>query len=344
MKNSTYIYQLIELESQSKLNLHQKRELEEWIQLSANNLSDYKAYRKILTYSDRLVAMNRIDADNDLIKVKSRFSKKGQVRKLYHTLQRIAAILVIPLLIYTAWSVSVNLNFGPEKLSMNTTETTFGVRTQIQLSDGSKVWLNSGSKLVYPERFTGKSREVKLTGEAYFEVESDQKHPFYVDMGGYKIKATGTKFNISNYADANEMNTYLEHGVVSLIGYENGNEIKFSQLNEGELVVVDKDKNQFKTIVAGSRKYLGWIDGQLIFEKDPMMDVAARIGRWFNVEVIVKDQLLYDYVFTATFEKESLSEALNLLSYSSPIKYEIIPSHQLNDATYSKRQVIISKK
>lgn len=343
MKNSTHIYQLIELESEKGLSYQEQKELDNWIQSSPDNLDDYNAYKKLMIYSDRLEAMKKIDVSTDLANLKSKLRSGGISRKLIPTFQRAAAILIIPLLIYTAWSISQNIR-EYSTTAMNITETTYGVRTQIELSDGTHVWLNSGSKLIYPKKFAGKSREVKLTGEAYFEVESDRSHPFYVDLGGYKIKATGTKFNISNYSDANNMNTYLKHGVVSLVSYKNGKEIKYGQLQEGELVTLNKHNNKFEIYKADSQKFLGWMDGKLVFDKDPMTDVVARLGRWYNAQVELKDAQLNDYVFTATFEHESLEEALNLLSYSSPIKFEIIPSRQLNDKTYSKRKVIISKK
>lgn len=344
MKNTTEIYRLIELGLHQELNPQQQMELERWIQSSPENLADYNAYKKLLSYSDRLKAMKKIDISGDHNKLKSKLKFRSNRRKLLLTFQRAAAILVIPLLIYSGWSISEDLFQKHSKTALNTTETTYGVRTQIELSDGTHVWLNSGSKLIYPEKFRGKQREVKLTGEAYFEVESDHTHPFYVDLGGYKIKATGTKFNISNYADANNMSTYLKHGVVSLVSFKNGKEIKYGQLQPGELATLNKDNNQFNIHKADGRKFLGWIDGKLVFDKDPMADVAARLGRWYNAEVIVKDVQLNDYVFTATFEHESLEEALDLLSYSSPIKCQIIPSRQLDDKTYSKRKVIILKR
>ena len=344
MKNSTHIYHLIELEFNSVIEPHQLKELGEWVQSSPDNLSDYQSFRKVLDYSERLAAMKEIDTAEDLKALKMKFAPKKKGRNLLITFQRIAAILIIPLLVYTAWSISKNLNQSMDKTAMTSTETTYGVRTQIELSDGSKVWLNSGSNLVYPEKFTGRTRTVKLTGEAYFEVESDSRHPFYVDLGGYQIKATGTKFDIYNYPDSPKMNTYLKDGVVALVGSKNGKEVKYTQLNEGELIVLDKKQNQFSIKKADERKFLGWMDGKLIFDKDPMEDVATRLGHWYNVDVLVDDEQLKDYVFTATFQKETLEEAMQLLSYSSPIKYEIIPSRQLDDSTYSKRHLIISKK
>jgi transmembrane sensor len=90
---------------------------------------------------------------------------------------------------------------------------------------------------------------------------------------------------------------------------------------------------------------LAWIDGSLIFKNDSTNDLAVRLGRWFNAEIIFDHELLKsDYVFTATFKQESLEEAMKLLSYSSPITYKIISGTQLDDSSFSKRKVIISKK
>ena len=339
------IYNLIALEYTNGLDKLQKEELQLWLELSQENRSEYNDVVKLLTYSDRLVAMKRINADRDLLLVKKKLKRGLKTSKLLLNFQRVAAILIIPLLIYTVWTISGLPESIKKSGAMKSSETAFGVRSQIQLSDGTKVWMNSGSKITYPEEFEGDSREVKLVGEAFFQVKSDSKHPFYVDLCGYKIKATGTRFNISNYPEDKEITTYLEHGKVSLLACPNEIQDEPIQLKEKEIIVLNKTKKQYKIQNTDGKKYLGWINGSLIFKNDYTNDVAVRLGRWFNAEIIIDDELSKSgYVFTATFKHESLEEALKLLSYSSPITYKIISGTQLDDSSFSKRKVIISKK
>lgn len=345
MENKDFIYHLIVLEQTSGLDKQQEEELQSWVELAHENRSEYNAIVKLLTYSDRLVSMKKIDADRDLLRVRKRLKRGLRFNKLVLSFQKAAALLIIPLLIYSAWTITALPGNEKRSDAMKTSETAFGVRTQIQLSDGTKVWINSGSKLTYPEEFNGKSREVKLVGEAYFQVESDSEHPFFVDLNGYKVKATGTRFNISNYPEDKEITTFLEHGKVSFLAYPIAKSEAPILLKEKEIIVLNKQKKQYRIENTDGDKYMAWINGSLVFNNDNTNDVAVRLGRWFNAEIIFDDGLSKSgYVFTATFRQESLEEALKLLSYSSPITYKIISGTQMNDSSFSKRKVIISKK
>lgn len=346
MEDKNHIYHLIALEYSNDLNKEQQTQLQYWLEMSVANRSEYNELVKLLTYYNRLGAMKKINVDQDLLSVKKKLHRQTKKNTFFLNFQRVAAILLIPLLIYTAWSLSKYQDHFEKNISLKTSETSFGVRSQIQLSDGTKVFLNSGSRLTYPDEFTGNSREVQLIGEAYFQVESDKEHPFFVDLNGYKIKATGTKFNISNYPEDKLITTYLEHGNVSLLAYTNDKQSEsLHELKEKELIFLKKDEKQFKVVDTDGSRYLAWIDGALIFKNDNTNDVAARFGRWYNAEIVFDNELLKsDYVFTATFKQESLEEALKLLSYSSPITYKIISGSQKDDSSFSKRKVIISKK
>ena len=300
----------------------------------------------VLEYYQRLRQMKQINVERDLSLVKKRFRQPSASKKLLLNFQRVAAILIIPLIIYSVWSIFDRSTANEKIALLKSSETAYGVRSLIQLSDGTKVWLNSGTKLTYPDEFTGKTREVKLEGEAFFQVESDLDHPFYVDLNGFKVKATGTRFNISNYPEDKDISAYLDHGKITLVSSGEGKpEIQVKQLNEKELLVLNKAQRQYDLQQVDGKKQTAWMDGALIFKNDNTHDVGTRLGRWFNAEIVFDDDLQKSgYVFTATFKHESLEEALKLLSYSSPITYKIISANQLDDSSFSKRKVIISKK
>lgn len=346
MEDKDYIYYLITLEFNNQLDVSQGLELRSWLDISPANKSEYNELIKLLNYYHRLSQMKRINVEHDLALVKKRFRQPFSLKKQLINFQRIAAILVIPLIIYSAWSILGRLTTNEKIVLQKSSETAYGVRSQIQLCDGTKVWLNSGTKLTYPDEFIGQTREVKLEGEAYFQVESDFDHPFYVDLNGYKVKATGTRFNISNYLEDKDISTYLEHGKIELVSAVGGvPEILLKQLNENELLVLNKTQQQYNLQQVDGKKQIAWMEGALIFKNDNIVDIATRLGRWFNAEIVFDDELQKSgYVFTATFKQESLEEALTLLSYSSPIKYRILSTNQLDDSSFRKRKVIISKK
>jgi len=198
VEDKDYIYHLITLDSNNQLDARQKLELQSWLDSSSANKAEYNELIKLLNYYQQLHQMKQINVDRDLSLVKKRFRQSSASKKLLLNFQRVAAILIIPLIIYSAWSILGRPTTTGKIALLKSSETAYGVRSQIQLSDGTKVWLNSGTKLTYPDEFIGKTREVKLEGEAYFQVESDVDHPFYVDLNGYKVKATGTRFNITS--------------------------------------------------------------------------------------------------------------------------------------------------
>ena len=343
MEKEEHIYKLIHSEYRGELSRGEQEELKSWVQSSEENDSEYREMQKILVFTDRLAAMRRVDVPKDLSQVKKRFRNNYTLGNLLRAYQKIAAILLVPILVYSLWQFGGFFG-GNSRSAIKTAETAFGVRSQIELSDGTKVWLNSGTRLTYPDQFNGKTREVKLEGEAYFQVRSDENHPFYVDLGNYKIKATGTRFNIASYADNHNAFVYLEQGKVQLIGGDGKSEIQSKHMNEGELLVLDLQKNEYQVRKTDGNKYLGWTEGKLIFRNDGINEVAMRLGRWFNVEIIVQDQSLNEYIFTATFENETLDEALKLLSYSSPISYSVVSTQKPDGTGADKRKVIISKK
>ena len=133
---------------------------------------------------------------------------------------RIAAILLLPFILSTGFLSYLYINRLQKDKHISYLEVVSapGIVTQMELPDKSKVWLNAGSSLRYPSRFTGDERTVYLSGEGYFEVQSDRLHPFYVSVNEkMKVKAHGTKFNVNAYSDEMWVETTLETGKVDVL-------------------------------------------------------------------------------------------------------------------------------
>ena len=152
------------------------------------------------------------------------------------------------------------------KAIFNTVLVPYGKRTQITLSEGTKVWLNSGSKLVYPALFSGNRREVYIEGEAVFDVTHMQDKPFVVSTKGYDIKVLGTVFNVSAYSDDNFSRTVLEQGKIELI-YRGTTFLSQERLeiSPGTMAIFDCTQKTFEQQQVNPRKYLSWREGYLIF-------------------------------------------------------------------------------
>lgn len=164
----------------------------------------------------------------------------------------------------------------------------FGKRSSMELSDGTKVWLNSGSKLVYPPVFRGETREVFLEGEAYFEVTKNTDNPFYVRTDAFKIKVLGTKFNVKAYHDDNQSNTVLSEGKISMKVNDQlfSEEVILSPYQKSTLL---RNSDTFQiSKVDDISKYTSWIYGYLEFERENLADVLKSISRYYNINIELK--------------------------------------------------------
>ena len=268
-----------------------------------------------------------------------RASSKNRILSI---ITRAAAILLLPvlgLLLYTNLSDRDHYAANFNDLEV---EAPAGSRTHIELGDGTKVWLNHGSKLKYPYRFEGKNRKVFLTGEAYFEVAHNSKFPFIVGTNRLDVKATGTAFNVSAYTDDDKIETTLVEGKVILYERKSNSEIK--ALTPGECLKFDVQKNSYSLVTGNTLKYTAWKDGLLVFKNDNVEEIAKKLARWYNIDVEITNQKIKEYPFTATFTDETLPQVLELLSLATPVSYQLTLSKKLPDGSFSKQKVIIGLK
>lgn len=168
----------------------------------------------------------------------------------------------------------------------------YGKTSEIILSDGTKVYLNAGSRLVYPEFFTDKNREVFLVGEAFFEVEPDNLHPFIVQTTDIKVKVMGTKFNISAYPSDNIIQTVLIEGKV---GLEQNNSRFFSESTElkpNQLATFVKSTKEIELEVVETENYILWKDGICKFESTDLNRITKKLERYYNIKFHYSNTML----------------------------------------------------
>ncbi|OPZ29901.1 MAG: fec operon regulator FecR [Bacteroidetes bacterium ADurb.BinA174] len=165
-----------------------------------------------------------------------------------------------------------------DEKTLNTLIVPYGKRSSLTLADGSKVWLNSGSTLIFPTQFTENNREIHLTsGEMYIEVAPDSQKPFYVHTSDFNVKVYGTKFNVSAYTDSPQSVVLIE-GRVSL---QHGNKQEtFLSPNEQAIYA---DNGTFNKQKVNVNQFICWKEGYLEFDDTPMEDVLLQIGRYYNL-------------------------------------------------------------
>ena len=263
------------------------------------------------------------------------------IRKIYRWYSAIAAIILIPLLIVGIISTfklgSLNRLLS-EKATIVSIAAPSGARMSFQLPDGTEGVLNGNSSIEYPVPFTN-HRDVKLLGEAYFNVQKDENHPFTVRANLVEVQVLGTKFNVNAYPEEKATKVILEEGKVTCRFPEKQGEVTL--LPNDRIVITER--NMLKDQVDAAN-YTAWREGKLIFRSESMVDVAHRISRWYCVEVEIADQELKTYSFRATFIDDSLEEVLNLLKMTSPIDYKIIQRKKLPDGSFSKKRVELYRK
>jgi len=200
----------------------------------------------------------------------------------------------------------------------------FGQMSQLTLSDGTKIWLNSGTTLRYPEHFASDQRSVTVIGEAYFEVAKMANKPFTVNTSDMKVEVLGTSLNVLAYKeDANSSVTLIEGKVV----VQNTEGKTIAQLSPGQMATKNKTGTKIEIKNVKTAFYAAWIDGKLFFDDEPLDQIAIKLERWFNVDIVFANQQLKSYRFTGTILKnkpvDQIMQALELLS---PIRFK----HQVN--------------
>ncbi|MGV8133868.1 MAG: FecR family protein [Mangrovibacterium sp.] len=167
----------------------------------------------------------------------------------------------------------------------------YGTRAKVILSDRSVVWLNAGSRLIYPSSFRDKKREVTLFGEAFFEVEKNPDQPFIVKTSGYRIKVLGTHFNVSAYPGDDISQTVLTEGSVQVTMEQDNWFDKNIVLKPNELFSYNKVSNSSTIEKVRADMYVLWKDGILQFEKEDLSRILKKLERFYNIQIDLKNPM-----------------------------------------------------
>jgi transmembrane sensor len=260
--------------------------------------------------------------------------------RLFNYLTRIAAILFIPVLFASLFFYFQNNSFRNIN-SYSEIQSPYGTRTTFYLPDGSTGLLNGGSSLKFPTQFSGKVRDVKLTGEAYFDVIPNHKKPFVVSTDNIDIKVFGTSFNVIAYPDEQITEVTLKTGQIEVFKKKNNIKKSIGILKPNESCIYNSLSDSSKILSINSAEKLSWLDGKLTFKYEPFEEVIRKINRWYNVNIVIKDEFLDTYIYYGTFKDETLDEVLRLLQFTAPIRYRDLERERKQDGTFEKRKIEI---
>lgn len=250
--------------------------------------------------------------------------RAARSRRLTWSVRGAAGLLLLVGGLWLAQSVWTSTPADEAETAHREVVTEPGERSQVQLADGSSVMLNVDSELRLPKSFHREKRVVELTGEAYFEVETDPDRPFIVETEDASVEVHGTAFNLQDYPDADQIHVAVKEGGVSVRPKQANETREGARLQSGEVGSLTRQEDaSVTTKMDDVSAYLGWTEGRLVFEDTPLSTVAVRLERWYDVEVHVRDASLESRRLTASLKSQSLEHVLNVITASLDIQYRI---------------------
>ena len=200
---------------------------------------------------------------------------------------------------------------------LNVLEIPNGGEFQVTLADGTKVWLNAGTKLTYPIAFVGKERRVRLEGEGYFEVERDENKPFIVEINGMEVKVLGTSFNLRSFAADNRSTAILVSGKIEV---RTSTECIELSPNQRADLLIGENKLDVREVDAVA--YSAWTKGRFVFRRERLETILDDVARWYNVTVFYEQSSVKDILFSGIMERYAdISQTLEMLERTGKVSF-----------------------
>lgn len=321
------IWSIIGRKLEGDISPEEEQALNEWMNISTTNKQVYFQIKELWYHKQDQTNNSQAIAAYDKLINRIKFAEVAQSQTRVQQISfRINQFVKYAAILFFILSFGYLSYYFIEAESTNNEFCTISVpkgnKSEVILSDGSKIWLNNNSKLVYPKKFNAKERRIELIGEAYFEIEKNEKVPFIVQTSDISIKVMGTKFNVSAYANDKFIETTLISGKVMVQSNDNP-EIE-TVLKPGESLTFDKVNNQAAVNDVDTEFYTYWMKGEFVFKDERFETLAKRIERIYNVEITFEDETLKDKTYTGDFKvDDNIYTILEIFKRSTtvPIDY-----------------------
>lgn len=342
MTDKDQIQPIITAYLSGKATAEERRKLDDWVKQSPDNDRYYQEMRNIWQVMHPAFTPSEIHVFEAEKKVLANIAttRRNIARTLIIYWQRMAAVLVIPLLIICTYLFLEKDNGVYDAIEYQEVKSPHGTFSEVRLPDGTNVWLNGGSTLKYPLTFRKGERDVFLSGEGYFEVHSDKENPFIVKTGQITLRATGTAFNVEAYGSDSITAVTMVNGKID-VAFGNSSPVA---MVPGERASFNNLTKQCLIAKTDSYKWYAWKDGLMIFRDDPLSYVFKRLGLTFNVNIELKNPSLANAPYRATFEYESLDEILRLLEMSAPLHFKQNKRVEDRNNAYEKQTIEVYKR
>lgn len=308
-----------------------------------NNEHSDKIFRAITGEIE--IGKDRIEKDKQFFDQMQR-SKKESIKILFSVFRYAAVIVIVLALGFQFLKRNPEMIIDAENI-YSELNVPSGSRISISLSDGTKVWLNSESKLTYPELFLTENREVFLEGEAYFEVAKSSDQKFIVKTTNLDIEVLGTRFNVKSHPEEDLIETTLLEGSIK-ITEKNGSRLKneyylspnqLATYNKKQhkttissLFVEESDKNDKPTALSEkverpkkAEEIISWRNEELVFYQEPLAEISVKLERWYGKKIIIMDDTLKKETYTGKFRNnETIFQVLEAFSSVTPIEITVV--------------------
>lgn len=337
------LWELLALYWQNELSSEERAELERlllqhpdaWLK---SGMLDQLAFKKA-------PVMNDAEAEDWANKMAARITQMEEEEIAAPVKRKLLPKVLVAVCCLLAAVSGIYLYSLKKQDGMKVVTTDAGMKTRVRLSDGTMMWLNAGSSVKYPQRFSKHLREIYLSGEAFFEVEQDASRPFIIHTEKMDIRVLGTSFNVRSYTDERFSETTLITGAVevSIPGPDSTRKVLLkpreklvvSELAEASTGTTLITKNKKQTIVEQKKiapfptqnselvTETAWLSNQLIFQNETLGSISHRLERWYGVSIIIGNPELLEMRFSGRADNLPLEKLLAVLSEIQAFKYSI---------------------
>lgn len=301
----------------------EKADFELWLSKSEENRFELERHKKLLQNSDFIYQSKQYNNPAAWEKVYSQITKDQPVElkriKLY-SLLKYAAIIILFALIGSIGYFIINRNSASDFQQITSIKNQVD---EVLLPDGTIVTLNSNTKLTFTKQFSGKTREVMVVGEAFFEVEPNPSKPFIINAGKARIRVLGTSFNVCAYPESKTVEITVETGKVQVANFANRNE-KQVYLDPGEKATLFNKSNLLQKSLNKNPNYYSWKTHNLIFNESKLKEVIKCLEKTYHVKIILNENELNNLSYTAHFSTQPIDYILEVmrLTFNLKLTYE----------------------
>ena len=300
------------------------QELETWIEANTDIASTICDFEQIYAQSAADEDTPSFDPHNEwqelqtMIKVDSD-SKQTHITRLFPWIARVAAAVILVLGFTFIFYQYQNLQSNDLNIQ-NMVQTDESGQKAVELPDGSQVWLNRNSELLYPESFEGKTRTLYLKGEAFFEVAPDKNKPFIVHSGSSKTTVLGTSFNLRAYSREDEVKLTVVTGKVAFTLADNTEGVI---VTPGDAAILVNDTKLISQHKNEDVNFLSWKTGQLLFDDSPMGQLIQSLENHYNIDIEVEQSETLNCRFTGDFQQTDIESAIKVITRATGTSYTL---------------------